>query len=368
MPKLKFSDPIYDRNLPAVTAFDNYFSFKKQKYQVINSSNINNKKVEYVEEIHVKSNTFIDVLKIISYTTVIIPIIMGVGKIITRKQHCFLISSSLTSQTVTPFTQKLPKTSFKVFTDKLQEVEEGFNSTCPKIEMPLPSSIEVNQAYEHHQICNQLVKISDRLQNEEIKKVWQDYLTKINNTPILYSDGQTRFLKTSFAKKRLIDYRPNIQIKKLDVKPSEVEINKIVKLEKECFSSHELINNHNYDENIHKDRLKRRFKNNAFYVAYVPRDGIKGDKIVGVLEYEDERNNIFSLLRKASYARCDIAKLLWERLLNEHQDQAIDLYVRSSNPAREVYKKWGFKEVQTIENFYQQPKEAAYKMRRLAQF
>ena len=107
--------------------------------------------------------------------------------------------------------------------------------------------------------------------------------------------------------------------------------------------------------------IRQRVKGNQFFVA---RDAANRDKIVGILEYEAHTHNIFSIGRNPSYARSGVGQLLWNKFLSEHSNHELQLYVRKSNPAKAIYKKWGFKKANRVNNFYHQPAENGVLLKR----
>jgi hypothetical protein len=97
MISLNFKDSISTesgKEFTTVAAFDNYFSFSGRQYRVIQPHKINPDKGYSVEQVIVKQSIALIILKVISFATVIIPIIMAVGKLISRSKNQFYIESS----------------------------------------------------------------------------------------------------------------------------------------------------------------------------------------------------------------------------------------------------------------------------------
>jgi hypothetical protein len=94
-------------------AFDEYFCLSGRKFRVIKQSENPNQKSEYiVEKMREKQNTSLNLLKIISYITGIIPLIMLIGKLICRSQYRFVTvfsESSNNSRTITTHSNIPPK-------------------------------------------------------------------------------------------------------------------------------------------------------------------------------------------------------------------------------------------------------------------
>ncbi|KAF3362338.1 Uncharacterized protein PHSC3_001167 [Chlamydiales bacterium STE3] len=98
-------------NFPFTAAFDNYFSFSGRRYRVIETCTVNGKKGYRVEEQQEKQNIPLNILKVISFATVIIPLIMGVGKLICRSRYRFYpsVSTGNTGATQAASTILFPK-------------------------------------------------------------------------------------------------------------------------------------------------------------------------------------------------------------------------------------------------------------------
>ena len=98
MQNLSFFDPIYDHRpkFTAASAFDSYFTFSKTRYRILETHKIIDDKVTYrVERYQVKLNIPLEILKVLSFSTVMIPLIMGIGKLTSRKQRNFVIEKIL---------------------------------------------------------------------------------------------------------------------------------------------------------------------------------------------------------------------------------------------------------------------------------
>lgn len=199
-----------------------------------------------------------------------------------------------------------------------------------------PNRLSLNQSYQHHQLCDQLTAISKKLQgaSAHTKNNWKKYLEEINFTSLIYADTLTRKLKTKIAIK-LIDHElPLITTNKLSTL-CDKDIKEIIKVEKESFTSMELISVCAYDSLKHEQRLKHA-QAHTFYVA---RDTQNNNKIIGVLEYEAKNQLIFSIARKAMYAQCRVGSLLWQEFSKDVFQEKVTLYTRESNPAIKAYKR-----------------------------
>lgn len=93
MEALKFTAAVSSigGDFSATAAFDDYFSFSGRKYRVIDTCIVSGKKGYQVEKHDVKQNMLLNVLKVISYLTIIIPLVMAVGKLIARSKNDFFV-------------------------------------------------------------------------------------------------------------------------------------------------------------------------------------------------------------------------------------------------------------------------------------
>lgn len=99
MQDLSFSSPISNsgKKFAGTSFFDGYFSLSKKRYRVIQDCTVNGKKGYHVERHDIKQNIPLNILKVLSYMTIVIPIIMGIGKIIARTYNRFFIGKILPS-------------------------------------------------------------------------------------------------------------------------------------------------------------------------------------------------------------------------------------------------------------------------------
>lgn len=95
MNSIPFTQPIINSNsqnkkFGAVEAFDDYFFLSGRKYNVLHAKKDSQKSGEYlVSSTNVKSNIPLNILKVLSYCTGIIPLIMLIGKAIARSSYHF---------------------------------------------------------------------------------------------------------------------------------------------------------------------------------------------------------------------------------------------------------------------------------------
>jgi hypothetical protein len=93
MNKLGFFKPVVNNentHLSALANFDGYFALSGNRYKIIKECDlINNKKCYEVEGFYKKPSYLLNTLKVASYLTVIIPLIMLVGKAIARHKYHF---------------------------------------------------------------------------------------------------------------------------------------------------------------------------------------------------------------------------------------------------------------------------------------
>jgi hypothetical protein len=97
MVSLGFFKPIVSNEhakLSAVEFFDGYFALSGKRYHLIKERDLNHKKTNYeVEEFYKKPSYLLNAAKIASYFTLIIPLIMLVGKAIARQNYKFFIQN-----------------------------------------------------------------------------------------------------------------------------------------------------------------------------------------------------------------------------------------------------------------------------------
>lgn len=254
---------------------------------------------------------------------------------------------------------------FKTFIEGLKNFEDNIDENGIEAFKYLPknSHVRLEQSYQHHQICDRLVSITKHLESssENIKNSWEKYLKKLKeNTWLTYPDQTDHKLKTSVVVNLLHNEKPKIHVEKLG-KYSTKDLFQIVAVERESFSSHELIQSSQYDNIIHVRSMMKSVENFHFYIA---RDERRNNKIVGVLQYSPFESLIYSVSRRAMYAQCQVGTLLWEKFSKEVSVLPLTLYARESNPAIRLYESWGFKEVSKAGNFYQQPPETRLRMQK----
>jgi ribosomal protein S18 acetylase RimI-like enzyme len=228
----------------------------------------------------------------------------------------------------------------------------------------IPKKITLTHSYDYHSLEDRITEVSDKLSkiNDQIKEVWKKSLETISKIVLIYPDDYSCEFNTTLILKRLEGKKPEIKVELLSLMACEnlcEMISQIVKIERECFVSTELISRNVYDCEMHKQVVRDRIDVNQFFIA---RD-ITNNNIVGVLEYDFKSENIFSIGRSASYSKSGIGGMLWKAFLSQHPHSNCTLNVRENNPAKQIYKKWGFEELRKVQAFYTQPSEAAIKMR-----
>ena len=141
MVKISFTDPVTVNGsnfskLKAVEAFDEYFSFSGRKYRIIESIKTNTQQGHLVERHKVKPNIPLNILKVVSYLTGIVPLIMLVGKLICRTNHKFFFNP----------TEKSPKDGVSE-SKKIKELLLKKKSQEVETHLPVDksSSIEINR-------------------------------------------------------------------------------------------------------------------------------------------------------------------------------------------------------------------------------
>lgn len=140
------------------------------------------------------------------------------------------------------------------------------------------------------------------------------------------------------------------------VKASEKHIDEIVEIEKAEFSlpwSKKSFLSELEDENV------------IFLAAE------EGEKTVGfgILHYYNDEGEIYNIAVSSDYRRQGIGDMLLSELLKTAGDFGVNtvfLDVRESNlPARNLYKKYGFYDINIRKGYYDQPKEDAVIMIRI---
>ena len=141
--------------------------------------------------------------------------------------------------------------------------------------------------------------------------------------------------------------------------------NKVVKLSHELFNVHERYKSH---ENI------QMYEDSGF-IALNEDDDVVGYSMFGIVHKDIPEFTIVSLCVKEDYRRQGIARdliseirnyfrkiyILFKELYNIKYE--IHLQVRRNNvPARKPYLKEKFKEIEPLENYYQQPEEDGIQM------
>ncbi len=106
---LSYNCIIRDKNFPLTTIFDEFFSFSNERYRVIKTCSFDHKVTYQVEKYSIKSSFILTALKIMGFATGIIPIIMGLGKLIARIQQQFFIE-----KIVPPNQDKLRQSQTKI--------------------------------------------------------------------------------------------------------------------------------------------------------------------------------------------------------------------------------------------------------------
>lgn len=96
MTPLSFNKAISFNSGMSVAFFDAYFSFSGRKYRVIAPCTVNGINGHHVEEIQVKQSIPLNILKVASFITGVVPLIMFVGKLIGRHKHAFFINQPVT--------------------------------------------------------------------------------------------------------------------------------------------------------------------------------------------------------------------------------------------------------------------------------
>lgn len=77
----------------------------------------------------------------------------------------------------------------------------------------------------------------------------------------------------------------------------------------------------------------------------------------------DNRYSIISIAVDSNYRNKNIGKQLIFHCLNSYFNKDVYLHCRTKNPALDLYKKIGFKELELIKDYYQNPTDDGYDMK-----
>lgn len=166
-----------EHGFKGTAAFDDYFSLSCKKYTVIGECSVAGVTGYRVEEKKVTRNLLLTVLKIISYATVLIPLIMLVGKVILRSRSHFFVASGLPPSTSSdpahsssryfpPAPQVEATTREEIHQFKATALARLVTGFIEEDELPLKDldnneSTLLNKVYDKHLNCNKTARISE---------------------------------------------------------------------------------------------------------------------------------------------------------------------------------------------------------------
>lgn len=251
-------------------------------------------------------------------------------------------------------------------------------STDPRLSQPVKVSIEkiktflskssifVAQAFELHEMHNELITVSRSIaERRELKKEWILFLHKLHGKDVKYPDGSIHPIETDLAIKAVNKVKVDVSIEQFDPNSScaNREIEAIYKLEEECFTVGSRSTLEGFAQELRS----------PLSFCYLAKDQ-SSSKLLGILwgrwEMDDFSRpflHVCGLGRKASAAKLGIAENLMSALQKYQKATGLPcvLEVRASNSsAQRLYEKWGYERIQQIPHYYKKPDESAYLMRR----
>jgi|GEM_PF-6632737 len=248
----------------------------------------------------------------------------------------------------------------------------------PRLSLPVKVSIEkikkfivnspifVSQAFELHEIHNQLIASSRAVaEKNELQKEWVLFLQRLNGRNVHYPDGSIHPIETDLAIKAARRLKVDFFVQPLTLQSpnAKEEIEEIYKLEAECFTTSVRYTLEEFSSEL----------TSPLSFCYVAKER-SSHKLLGLVwgrwELDSSSNpflHICGLGRKPSAAKLGIAEALMRALQYYQEATALPcvLEVRESNSkALHLYQKWGYERVKEIPHYYKNPDESAYLLRR----
>lgn len=248
----------------------------------------------------------------------------------------------------------------------------------PRLSLPVKVSIEkikkfilkspifVSQAFELHEIHNQLIAASRAIaEKNELQKEWVKFLQRLNGRNVHYPDGSVHPIETDLAIKAARKLKVDFCVQPLTLHPpyAKAEIEQIYQLEAECFTTSSRYTLEEFTSELMS----------PLSFCYLAKDK-SSDKLLGLVwgrwEMDSSSNpflHVCGLARKPSAAKLGIAEALMTALQYYQEAAALPcvLEVRESNTkALHLYQKWGYERVREVPHYYKNPDESAYLLRR----
>jgi len=242
-------------------------------------------------------------------------------------------------------------------------------------------ALSFSQTYENHQLHDAITSITKSLKYLDHKQVWDTFLEYMDQTQVQNADGE--MITLDFAAERdLLREKEIFPSDPKELDPSDeyiledlaqLEAIQKVNLGKEyTFSQEEMLNKLQEDPE----------KNRCVVIRRQVEEGSEEDRgeILGFIwvtlrdeEYFLEKiaHKSNAIARKRDALNLGIKELLLIKLIDtQPHDKKLSLYMRISDPAIPLYKKWAFKLVKDeqrdlyeLPDYYpSSPKENAYKM------
>ncbi len=226
MQALGFGDSIaylnarrFGGNFLVVAAFDDYFHLSGKKYVMMEKLCTSNGIQGYCVECYFNRNVALSIIKIISYMTVIIPLIMGIGKLIARSQYDFFILPE--AQKSVP-----PRITFS----------SPIDNTLQKVQPPVARNVE-ESALEIQEFQNKALECFCHAQLEEthlrVPSLTQEQKTLLENAKENAAYGHTlEGVKVMAGGQHVVlflDSAPDVVFKFMDDEKKACEYVEIVK-------------------------------------------------------------------------------------------------------------------------------------------
>jgi ribosomal-protein-alanine N-acetyltransferase len=217
------------------------------------------------------------------------------------------------------------------------------------------SPIHFNQTYEHHLLHDRVTDITDKIKDRpDLQKPWTVFLNQMKEERAIYLDGVEVALDFTREIDRLNGRETPVEVENFDPRTSSAEdLEMLAQLDAECFGR---------QAGWTAEAMKQLLDGGV-----IARD-TNTKEILGFIHYKVEKDGILisGVGRKASAAKLKIGDKLFRKLLEgEIGKKRMILQVRESNePARALYKKFGFVETGIAPNYYGYPRENACNMAR----
>lgn len=216
------------------------------------------------------------------------------------------------------------------------------------------------QTYHNHYIHNEITAITEKVDRErpDIIKVWKTFLKHLNGKKVFNPDGHVVKLDFSMELSLLKTgekAKPDIQFLDLADSGSDKDLATIEEIQRESLGT---------IGTFTKDLMRRTLQSDPQNRCIVARHK---DKVIGfawAVAREGEIS-ISGLARRPNAAHLGLGdQLLGKLLMQLPADKPISLHVRESNPAVQLYERWGFEVAATLPHYYLSgPAEVGHLMR-----